>query len=61
MTKPIVALAAMILAEEGRLSVGDPVEKYLPEFRGQWVVESQGTGTMTLRRPARLVDSCATS
>ncbi len=34
MTKPIVALAAMILAEEGRLSIGDPVEKHLPEFRG---------------------------
>jgi CubicO group peptidase (beta-lactamase class C family) len=55
MTKPIVALAAMMLAEEGKLSVADPVEKYLPEFRGQWVVESQSTGKMTLRRPARLV------
>ena len=55
MTKPIVAMAAMILAEEGKLSIGDPVEKYLPEFRGQWVVESQGPGTMTLRRPARPV------
>jgi CubicO group peptidase (beta-lactamase class C family) len=55
MTKPIVALAAMMLAEESKLSVGDAVEKYLPEFRGQWVVESQGAGKMTLRRPARLV------
>ncbi|MSO22755.1 MAG: class A beta-lactamase-related serine hydrolase [Acidobacteria bacterium] len=55
MTKPIVALAAMMLAEEGRLSIGDPVEKYLPEFRGQWMVESRSTGTMTLRRPDRLV------
>jgi len=55
MTKPIVALAAMILSEEGKLSIGDPVEKYLPEFRGQWVVESQGPGTRTLRRPARPV------
>lgn len=55
MTKPIVALAAMILAEEGRLSIGDPVEKHLPEFRGQWVRESQDSGTMTLRRPARSV------
>src|SRR5262245_3748451 len=35
MTKPITALGNMILADEGKLSVEDPVEKYLPEFRGQ--------------------------
>ncbi len=39
MTKPIVAIAAMILAEEGKLAINDPVEKYLPEFRGQWMVD----------------------
>jgi CubicO group peptidase (beta-lactamase class C family) len=55
MTKPIVALAAIMLAEEGRLSIGDLVEKHLPEFRGQWVRESQDSGAMTLRRPARPV------
>jgi len=33
MTKPIVALAAMQLVDEGRLSLADPVEKHLPEFR----------------------------
>jgi CubicO group peptidase (beta-lactamase class C family) len=32
MTKPITAIAVMILAEEKKLSVDDPVEKYLPEF-----------------------------
>src|SRR5207249_6259834 len=35
MTKPITAIGIMILADEGKLSVEDPVEKYLPEFRGQ--------------------------
>jgi CubicO group peptidase (beta-lactamase class C family) len=55
MTKPIVAMAAMILAEEGKLRVGDPVEKYLPEFRGQWVAESKSAEGMSLRRPARAV------
>src|SRR5438093_2852168 len=55
MTKPIVAIAAMILAEEGKLQVGDPVEKYLPEFRGQWVAESKSAQAMSLRRPARPV------
>lgn len=33
MTKPIVSVAAMILAEEGRLSLEEPVSKYIPEFR----------------------------
>jgi CubicO group peptidase (beta-lactamase class C family) len=32
MTKPIVSLAAMILAEEGKLSLADPVSKYIPAF-----------------------------
>jgi CubicO group peptidase (beta-lactamase class C family) len=35
MTKPVTALAVMILADEGKLNVADPVEKYLPEFKGQ--------------------------
>jgi CubicO group peptidase (beta-lactamase class C family) len=32
MTKPITATAVMILAEEGKLSIDDPVEKYIPAF-----------------------------
>jgi CubicO group peptidase (beta-lactamase class C family) len=55
MTKPVVAIAAMMLAEEGKLQIGDPVEKYLPEFRGQWVAESKSAQTMSLRHPARPV------
>jgi CubicO group peptidase (beta-lactamase class C family) len=30
MTKPIVSVAAMILVEEGKLSLADPVSKYIP-------------------------------
>src|SRR5262249_23258740 len=33
MTKPITAVGIMMLADEGKLSVDDPVEKHLPEFR----------------------------
>ncbi len=33
MTKPVVALAAAILIEEGKLSVDAPIEDYLPEYR----------------------------
>src|SRR4051812_47787889 len=38
MTKPITATAIMILQDEGKLSVEDPVEKYLAEFKNQWVI-----------------------
>lgn len=33
MSKPIVTVAAMTLYEEGRFQLGDPVSKYLPEFK----------------------------
>jgi len=42
MTKPITCAAVMTLADEGRLSINDPVEKYLPEFKGQ-KLKSGGT------------------
>jgi CubicO group peptidase (beta-lactamase class C family) len=32
MTKPLVSVAAMILVEEGRLQLTDPVSRYLPGF-----------------------------
>ena len=32
MTKPLVSVAAMMLVEEGKLQLTDPVGKYLPDF-----------------------------
>ncbi len=32
MTKAVVSVGVMMLWEEGRLLLGDPIEKYLPEF-----------------------------
>jgi CubicO group peptidase (beta-lactamase class C family) len=32
MSKPITSVAVMMLVEEGRLSLGDPVSKYIPAF-----------------------------
>ncbi len=49
MTKPVVCMAVMMLAEEGKLALTDAVEKHLPEFRGQMVID----GAMTLRKPSR--------
>ena len=33
MTKPITASAVLMLQDQGKLSVDDPVEKYIPEFK----------------------------
>lgn len=33
MTKPIVSIALMMLLEEGKLSLSDPVAQYIPAFR----------------------------
>lgn len=53
MTKPITALAIMMLVDDGDLSVDDPVEKHLPEFKGQMLIESRQDGKITLKKPSR--------
>jgi len=55
MTKPITATAIMMLRDEGKLSVDDPVEKNLPEFKNQWLVENKSKDSLALKRPARPV------
>ncbi len=37
MTKPLVSVGVMILMEQGRLLLSDPVAKYLPEYASQSV------------------------
>ncbi len=34
MTKPVTAVSVLLLQDEGRLSVNEPIGKYLPEFAG---------------------------
>lgn len=55
MTKPITALAVMQLVEEGKVYVDDPVEKYLPEFKGQMIVAARDKDTLTLKKPSRSI------
>lgn len=50
MTKPMTALAVMMLVEEGKVKLDDPLEKYVPEFKGIQLKTAQG-----LRAPQRLV------
>ncbi len=43
-TKAIVSVAAMVLQEEGRLLIGDPVGRYLPEFNKTTVAVANEDG-----------------
>ena len=57
MTKPVTSVALMQLVEQGRLSLDDPAEKYLPELAELKVFESfdPATGAYKVRpapRPA---------
>jgi CubicO group peptidase (beta-lactamase class C family) len=51
MTKPIVSVAAMALAEEGRLDIGAPVADYIPAFKELTVgpERKRATRTMTVQ------------
>jgi CubicO group peptidase (beta-lactamase class C family) len=56
MTKPMTAAGIMILADEARLSLLDPVEQYLPEFKGIKLSPcGLNRGTCELVNPSRLI------
>lgn len=59
MTKPIVSIAAMMLVEQGKLSLDEPVSKYIPAFAGTKVgIESKdqtGAPVLALVAPTRPV------
>ena len=42
MTKPITGVALMILYEEGKFRLSDPVHRYIPEFEGLVVAAGEG-------------------
>jgi CubicO group peptidase (beta-lactamase class C family) len=53
MTKIATTTAVMMLVDDGKLVVEDPVEKYLPEFRGQQLIVKRDGNTVTLGPPPR--------
>lgn len=58
-TKAVVSVAAMILQEEGRLLLSDPVGRFLPEFMETTVAVPDGDGSydvMPARRPVTVRD-----
>ncbi len=59
MSKPITAVAAMILVEEGRITLDEPLDRLLPELAGRRVlkrIDSPLQDTEPARRPLTLRD-----
>jgi CubicO group peptidase (beta-lactamase class C family) len=59
MTKPLTSLALMMLVEEGRISLDDPVHRYIPQWRELGVYEGGFIGGFRTKRtsaPMRVVD-----
>ena len=51
MTKPVTAIGIMMLAEQGKLALRDPVEQYLPEFHDLRVATTSGPDAARLAIP----------
>jgi len=49
MTKPITATGLMILHSEGKLSIDDPIEKFIPSFKGKKFKDGRPAPAVTIR------------
>jgi CubicO group peptidase (beta-lactamase class C family) len=59
MTKPLTSVAFMMLVEEGRVALDEPVSRYIPEFANLEVYESGTLGSFKTRpvdRPMIILD-----
>ena len=52
-SKPITAVALMMLFDEGKVKLDDPVSKYLREFQDVWLAVEQYEDHVLLKRPRR--------
>ena len=57
MTKPITAVAMMMLYEEGKFQLGDTVSKYLPEFAEQKIIRD---GELVAARSSMTIEQLMT-
>jgi CubicO group peptidase (beta-lactamase class C family) len=53
MTKPITSAAVMILVDEGKVKLDDPLSKFIPEFKDPRVLVSPGGGPPATRPAGR--------
>jgi CubicO group peptidase (beta-lactamase class C family) len=52
MSKPVTTVAAMVLVDEGKMALDDPITRWLPEFADMRVLEDP-EGPLDSTRPAR--------
>ncbi len=53
MTKPITSIAFMMLVEEGRVALDEPVHKYIPEWKNLGVFQAGVAPAFLTRAPSR--------
>ncbi|MEA2895908.1 MAG: hypothetical protein QOJ84_1523 [Bradyrhizobium sp.] len=53
MTKPITSVAFMMLVEEGRVALDEPVDKYIPEWKNLGVFQAGTAPAFLTKPPAR--------
>ena len=53
MTKPITGVALMTLYERGHFQLNDPVDRFIPEWKGLKVAERMPNGRIHLAEPGR--------
>jgi len=54
-SKPFLAIAVMMLADEGKIRLDDPVERYLPEFHPRVEALTQDGRHVVLQKPAHTI------
>jgi CubicO group peptidase (beta-lactamase class C family) len=53
MTKPITSVAFMMLVEEGRVAIDEPVHRYIPEWKNLGVFQAGTTPAFLTKPPSR--------
>ncbi len=56
MTKPIASVAVMMLYEDGKLLLSDPVSRFIPAFKSAQVLEPGSDTPVAARRPISIRD-----
>ena len=55
MTKPITAVAILILVDRGLISLDEPVSKYIPEFEDIHIITPDGTDLGKTKTPVTIL------
>jgi CubicO group peptidase (beta-lactamase class C family) len=50
-SKPMTAAALLMLVDEGKVALDDPLERYLPEFHGQMLAIDKSRDRVVLKKP----------